>query len=117
MKIANQNKLRADFLEMFTQFLRERGEDVGQIGSNAINFPVVTEDGEEGWIEVVVKIPKGTKDESADELGYGKREAYKLHVAEATEKARIASEKKAAKIAADQARRAAKAQKESESGE
>jgi hypothetical protein len=115
MKLANANKIRADFVAKFFQFLTEQGEDVGQIESNALNLPVVSDDGEEGWVEIFVKVPKGTKDEEYD--GYGRREDYRIATEEKAEKARIASEKKAAKIAADQARRAAKAQKESESGE
>ena len=103
MKLANANALRAQFVRMFSDFLTDKGEDVGMIASNAINFPTVAEDGEEGWVEVVVKVPKGTKDEEYD--GYGRRQSYALDLQEKAEKKAKAEEAKAKKIAKDKARR------------
>lgn len=102
MKLANANAIRTRIVrELFDKF--SDIEDCGFIASNTFNFPVVAEDGEEGWVEVVVKVPKGTKDEEYD--GYGRREQYELDLKEKAEKKAAAEEAKAKKIAKDKARR------------
>lgn len=103
MKLANANAIREEYILAIGMFLENMKEDCGRIASNAINFPVVAEDGEEGWVEVVVKVPKGTKDEEYD--GYGRRQSYALDLQEKAEKKAKAEEAKAKKIAKDKARR------------
>lgn len=106
MKLANANAIRAKVIESLLSVYE--GEDVGMIASNIFNFPVVADDGEEGWVEVVVKVPKGTKDEEYD--GYSRREQYELDCKEKAAKKAEAEKKKAAKIAKDKARREKKAE-------
>lgn len=101
MKTANANKFRAKAIEAIMTYFVEANEDCGMIASNSFNFPIVAEDGEEGWIEVVVKIPK-------EDDGYEKREEYKIKVRNRAEKAKAQAESKAKKIAKDKARREAK---------
>lgn len=102
MKLANANAIRTRIVrELFDRF--SDVEDCGFIASNTFNFPVVAEDGEEGWVEIVVKVPKGTKDEEYD--GYGRRESYLLDLQEKAEKKAKAEEAKTKKIAKDKARR------------
>ena len=108
MKLANANAIRARIIRALDDYFDKCGEDVGMIASNSFNFPVVAEDGEEGWVEVVVKVPKGTKDEEYD--GYGRREQYELDLKEKAEKKAEAEKKKAAKIAKDKTRREKKAE-------
>ena len=109
MKLSNANAIRASYVENLLCHLRDYcNEDCGMIASNSFNFPIVAEDGEEGWIEVVVKVPKGTKDEEYD--GYGRREQYEIDLKEKAEKKAEAEKKKAAKIAKDKARREKKAE-------
>lgn len=108
MKLANANAIRARIIRALDDYFDKCGEDVGMIASNSFNFPVVAEDGEEGWVEIVVKVPKGTKDEEYD--GYGRREQYELDLKEKAEKKAEAEKKKAAKIAKDKARREKKAE-------
>ena len=103
MKLANANSLRTQFVRTLSDFFADKGEDVGMIASNTFNFPVVAEDGEEGWVEIVVKVPKGTKDEEYD--GYGRRQSYALDLQEKAEKKAKAEEAKAKEIAKDKARR------------
>ena len=103
MKLANANAIRASVVEnLFTHMSDYCGEDCGMITSNSFNFPVVVE-GEEGWVEVVVKVPKEYGDE-----GYDKREEYSLKLATNAEKAKAKAEAKAKKIAKDKAKRAKK---------
>ena len=101
MKTANANKFRAKAIEAIMAYFVEANEDCGMIASNSFNFPVVAEDGEEGWIEVVVKIPK-------EDDGYEKREEYDMKTKERAEKRKAQAEVKAKKIAKDKARREAK---------
>lgn len=108
MKKSNADVIRARVLAVIINLFDEMGEDLGVISSGALNFPIVADDGEEGWVEVHVKIPKGTKDEAYD--GYGRRNDYRILVAERAEKAKAKAEAKAKKIARDKARR----EKESE---
>ncbi len=104
MKLANANAIRAGVIEnLFTHLKDYCEEDCGMIASNSFNFPVVAADGEEGWVEIVVKVPKGTKDEEYD--GYGRRQQYDLDLKEKAEKKVKAEEAKAKKIAKDKARR------------
>mgnify|MGYP003308488033 CR=1 FL=1 len=105
MKLVNANKIRVSLLTKVMGIFAE--EDLGVIASNSFNFPIVAEDGEEGWVEIVVKV---TKDGGDD--GYLKREQYADKEAEAKAKAEEKAKAKAKKIAADEKRRAEKAEGE-----
>ena len=105
MKLANANRTRSIYINEIMAYLASLGEDVALIASNACNLPIV-EDGEEGVLEVVVKVVKKEYDECMQE-----REDYKAKCAEAEEKkaerAKAAAEKKA-KAEAKAAEKAAK---------
>lgn len=88
MKFAD--KVRAQYVEKIFQFMESLGEDVGMIESNSFNFPVVV-DGEEGFVEVVVKVPKDRGDDN-----YLKRDTYADKVRERKERAEKAAAKKKA---------------------
>ena len=89
MKNTLANKFRAEMIEKMNEFLKlEVGDDIGQINSNTLNFPIVV-DGEEGWCEIVIKV---TKDDGDD--GYLKREEYTMKL---EENARKRAEKELAK--------------------
>ena len=104
MKLSNANQIRAGVIENLFNHLKDYcEEDCGMIASNSFNFPVVADDGEEGWVEIVVKVPQGTKDEEYD--GYGRRQQYELELQEKAEKKAKADEAKAKKIAKDKAKR------------
>ena len=94
MKTANANKFRAKAIEAIMAYFVEANEDCGMIASNSFNFPIVAEDGDEGWIEVVVKIPK-------EDDGYEKREEYDMKTKERAEKRKAQAEAKAKKIEHD----------------
>lgn len=97
MKLANANAIRAAYVEKLAAFLVSSDEDCGMIATNSFNFPVVADDGEEGWVEVSIKIPKGTKDEEYD--GYSRREQYEILCAERADKKAKKEAEKAKKIA------------------
>lgn len=105
MTVKNANAMRAKFIKIFMGYAQESGEDVGLEAANIFSFPVVADDGEEGSVQVVIKIPK---DEDGDDC-YARREGYALKLAEKTEKAAAKTAEKEKKIARDKARREAKA--------
>lgn len=93
MKLAIANAVRSRYINQIMSTLSANGEDVALVSSNTCNLPVV-EDGEEGVIEVVVKVVKKEYDECMQE-----RADYIAKCAEAEEKkaerAKVAAEKKA----------------------
>ena len=66
VKLSNTKLIHAELVAKFMDFLAAQGEDVGQISSHELNFPIVATDGEEGWVEIVIKVPK---DEPDEEIG------------------------------------------------
>lgn len=93
MKLALANAVRMFYITDIMEYLAGKGEDVALIASNACNLPIV-QDGEEGMLEVVVKVVKKDYDECMQE-----RADYVAKVAEQAEKKaereRTAAEKKA----------------------
>ena len=93
MKLTLANAVRSRYINSIIEFLANQGEDVALVTSNTCNLPIV-EDGEEGVLEVVVKIVKKDYDECMQE-----REDYKMKLQEQAEKKaereRTAAEKKA----------------------
>lgn len=87
MKLAD--KVRAMYTEKVFNFFANDGEDVGMIASNSFNFPIVV-DGEECFVEIVVKVPKDGGDDN-----FLKRDTYADKVRERAERAEKAAAKKA----------------------
>ena len=107
MTTKGSNQIREKWTKLLMEMLSEIGEDVSLIASNSFNFPVCTLDengnnDEEGWVEIVIKVPKD------DNEGEAKREEYELKTKLKAEKAIEAEKKKQAKIAKDNAIRAEK---------
>ena len=106
MKLAVANAARARYISQIMEFLADQGEDVALVTSNSCNLPIV-EDGEEGVLEVVVKVVKKDYDECMQE-----RTDYQMKLQEQAEKKaerEKAAEKKAAeKKAKAEAKKAAK---------
>lgn len=103
--------IRKEYLEVIKTKLTEMNE-VLVTASNKLAIPI-EKDGEEGWLEITVAIPKGSK-ESGDYDGYEVADEYTRHLAEKEEKAKAEAEKKAKKIEADKKAREEKARKKAE---
>lgn len=87
---------RNAFLLGLKEKLAENCDDVMQIASNTLAFPIVLEDGEtEDFIKIVVSIPTGTKDEPFDAYTLASDYQQKLadDKAKADEKAKAKAEK------------------------
>ena len=107
------NALRAKYIERVSKFLADAGEEVLVTGSNEIALPCVDSEGNEEFIVLTFKVPTGSRDGDAYD-GYSMAEHFKMKSAEKAEKARIAAEKKAKKIAQDKKMREEKAKAKAE---
>ena len=107
------NALRAKYIERVSKFLADAGEEVLVTGSNEIALPCVDSEGNDEFIVLTFKVPTGSRDGDAYD-GYSMAEDFKMKSAEKAEKAKIAAEKKAKKIAQDQKMREEKAKAKAE---
>lgn len=116
-KRALENTARQKYMDMVKEFFTAQGEDVLQIESNTICFPIVLEDGTETWMRIPFQIPSNehAKNGGAEFDGYERAEDYRMKQEEKAEKAAVrakqAEEKKKKDAAARAAKEAAKAAK------
>ena len=94
------NELREKILKIVMDYFTEKGEDVMQTNSNECAFPCVDSDGNDKWIQIVVKVPTGGRDEDGYD-GYWVAESYKMKVKEKEEKKKENEIKKQKKIERD----------------
>lgn len=107
------NALRAKYIERVSKFLADSGEEVLVTGSNEIALPCVDSEGNDEFIVLTFKIPTGSREGDIYD-GYSMAEDFKMRTAEKVEKAKVAAEKKAKKIARDKQMREAKAKAKAE---
>ena len=105
--------LRAKYIERVSKFLTDAGEEVLVTGSNEIALPCVDDEGNDEFIVITFKVPTGSRDGDAYD-GYSMAEDFKMKSAEKAEKAKIAAERKAKKIARDKKMREEKAKAKAE---
>jgi len=96
-RTALDNELRkksvADLMEMYSA----KGEEILQVGGNVIAFPTVDSNGNEAWVEITVKIPKGERLGKGEGFaGYDGYEQAEFYAQEVERKAQEAASKKAA---------------------
>lgn len=105
--------LRAKYIERVSKFLADAGEEVLVTGSNEIALPCVDSEGNDEFIVITFKVPTGSRDGDAYD-GYSMAEDFKMKSAEKAEKAKVAAERKAKKIARDKKMREEKAKAKAE---
>lgn len=108
--------LRNQYLNLITELLAGADEEVLRVKSNEIAIPCVDADGNDSYVVVTVKVPTGSRDGDPYD-GYGEAESYEMGCKQKAEKAAIEAEKKAKKIARDQAYRAKQAENKAKRGE
>lgn len=96
-----RDNYREYYIKELMQLLRDGDcEDVVQIASNAVAFPIILEDGvSEDFIKIVVSIPTGSKDEPFD--AYSLAEEYQMKLISNAEKKEAKAKAKAEKIERD----------------
>ena len=100
--------LRSQFLEMVSEFLATKGEEVLRVKSNEIAIPVVGCEDNEDFLVITFKVPTGANKGTEPYDGYAMAEDYELHLKAKAEKAKANAEKKAKKMARDAEVRAKK---------
>lgn len=106
-------KLRYRYLNLITDFLHEKDEEVLVTGSNEICIPCLDDEGNDEFMVITFKVPTGSRDGDAYD-GYALAEEYEMKCKEKMEKAKESAKKKAEKIARDKANREAKAKAKAE---
>ena len=81
LKTETQAKIREKAIFDISAIYRARGDDIQRIKSNAFAVPQVTDNGEEYWLEVTVKIPRGGRD-GAEYDGYELASEYAMRQSE-----------------------------------
>lgn len=98
--------LRSKYVDVIKECLANLEEEVLVTGSNEIALPVVDSEGNDNWVVITVKVPIGSRDgEKYD--GYSMQQDFLLKQENKKLKEKVAAEKKAKKIAADEKKRAA----------
>lgn len=96
--------LRAKWVEFVKEWLEGLDEEAIQYKANEICIPTLDAEGNERFVQFVVKVPKGSRDgEEFD--GYSMREEYEIKLKEKEAKAKADAEKKAKKIERDKKKR------------
>ena len=107
-KKANE-ELRLHYTEFLANLLSGAGEEILRAGSNELAIPCVDCEGEDSWITVTIKVPTGSREGDPYD-GYAMAEEYAMKQKTKVEKDKANAEKKARKIARDEAARKAKAE-------
>ena len=99
-----QESLRNRYIKAVSEFLESLDEEVLRVASNEIALPCVDDDGNDEFIVLTFKIPKGSRDGDAYD-GYEMADDYERKSKAKAEKQKKAQAEKSAKMARDKAER------------
>lgn len=105
-----RENIKKNYVTQLIEYFKANDEDVLQIKSNEICFPVLDEEGNEEFVKITVAVPTGSRDDNEPFDGYGKAEEYGMKLKQKAEKAAAAAKKKAEKIKRDEEFRRKKAE-------
>lgn len=97
-----RENIKKNYITQLIEYFKINDEDVLQIKSNEICFPVLDEEGNEEFVKITVAVPTGSRDDNEPFDGYGKAEEYEMKLKQKAEKAAAAAKKKAEKIKRDE---------------
>ena len=101
--------IRTNYINVFSEILSTQFDyEVLRTGSNEICLPIVNSEGDEGYMTITFKIPKGSRDGEAYD-GYSVAEDYKIKCEAKAQKTAEALRKKNEKIERDRKAREEKA--------
>ena len=116
MSVSNKflnDQLRENYLQVLSDALTGKGEEVLRVGSNELALPCLDSAGNEKFIVVTVKVPTGSRDGDAYD-GYSMAEDWEIKCKNKAETAKKKEAEKAKKIAKDQKAREKKAKEKGE---
>ena len=93
--------IRSQFLEMVSEFLATKGEEVLRVKSNEVAIPVVGCEDNEDFLVITFKVPTGANKGTEPYDGYAMAEDYELHLKAKADKVKTNAERKAKKMARD----------------
>lgn len=97
---ALNDKLRETYLEVLMDFFEKKGEEILRTGTNEFCFPCVDSEQNDKFIQVVVKVPTGSRDGEPFD-GYSLAEDFQMKQETKAAKKKEDSERKAKKIERD----------------
>lgn len=100
--------IRNAFMDNVQTMIQNQDYEVLETGSNELCVPIVNADGDEAYLVITFKIPKGSRDGEAYD-GYAMAEEFKMKCDEKARKVAEAQKKKAEKIERDRKAREEKA--------
>lgn len=103
-KVLN-DEIKARYFSYIKEMLINLDEDVIQVKSNEIAFPVVDSEGNEKSVVIVIKVPTGANKGTEPYDPYAMGEEFQLKEKAKAEKAEKMAKAKAEKIAKDKIRR------------
>lgn len=107
------DQLRENYLQVVSDALVAKGEEVLRVGSNELALPCLDGAGNEKFVVVTVKVPTGSRDGDAYD-GYSMAEDWEIKCKNKAEAAKKKEAEKAKKIAKDQKVREKKAREKGE---
>jgi hypothetical protein len=116
MSVSNKflnDQLRENYLQVLSDALVGKGEEVLRVGSNELALPCLDGAGNEKFIVVTVKVPTGSRDGDAYD-GYSMAEDWEIKCKNKAETAKKKEAEKTKKIAKDQKAREKKAKEKGE---
>ena len=108
-RTALDNELREKSVLDAIALYAAKGEEILQVGGNVIAFPTVDSDGNEAWVELTIKIPKGERLGKGE--GFGGYDGYEQASFYAQEVERKAQELASKKALSDSKKASAEAKK------
>lgn len=93
--------IRKQYLEIVSEFLATKGEDVLRVKSNEIALPVVGCEDSEDFLVITFKVPTGANKGTEPYDAYEMAEEYERSLKEKEAKAKAKAEAKAKKMARD----------------
>lgn len=103
MAISNKqlnDALRNQYLEMIKTFLEGKGEEVLITGTNELCLPCLDSQQNDKFIQIVIKVPTGSRDGDAFD-GYGLAKEFQMKQNAKAQKKKEDAEKKKKKIERD----------------
>lgn len=116
-KAAIETALRNIYLDLIRETISKQMEiDALDVSASEMAIPCLDSEGNEAWVLVKVSIPRGTRNGNGYDPydGYAAAEDYQLTLRDRAAKKAAAEQKKQAKIARDEQKRAEKAKAKAE---
>ena len=94
-------ELRKKYTNIIANLLRESGEEVLQVGNSELSIPTVDCEGNDSYVNFIIKIPTGARGDNEGYDGYNEAKSYEIYAREKKEKAEQKELLKQKKLARD----------------